>query len=106
MAFSPAQNHEIELPITLINQVPCVPARDDNMSNKQRDGTLWVLLLRLKGFQGVQRRTVAEAFAAKVTGIGKCSGKVLVKLRNGFELLRLISLNPHIDTTPNTASYL
>lgn len=33
VAFTPAENHEIELPITLINQVPCVSAGMRNMSN-------------------------------------------------------------------------
>lgn len=38
VAFSPAQNHEIELVISLINQVPRVPAREDNLLNTQGDG--------------------------------------------------------------------
>lgn len=39
MAFSPAQNHEIELPVTLINQVPCVPAKEDKLLNREQGAT-------------------------------------------------------------------
>lgn len=36
VAFSPAQNHEIELSVALINQVPRVPAREHDRLNQQR----------------------------------------------------------------------
>lgn len=42
MAFSPAQDHEIELPIAPINQVPRVPAREDNLLKEQ--GDVWHIM--------------------------------------------------------------
>lgn len=48
MAFTPAQNHEIELPVTLIDQVPRVPAKEYTWLNGQEDvlsGTLCILIL-------------------------------------------------------------
>lgn len=31
MAFAPAQDHQIELPVTLVHKVPCVSARELNV---------------------------------------------------------------------------
>lgn len=33
MAFTPAQDNEVELAVALVNQVPCVPAKEPNMLN-------------------------------------------------------------------------
>lgn len=31
MAFAPAQDHQVELPVTLVHQVPCVSVRELNV---------------------------------------------------------------------------
>lgn len=52
VAFTPAENHEIELPITLINQVPCVSAGMRNMSNVH--GKIWCIMSQLYSYRGVK----------------------------------------------------
>lgn len=88
VAFSPAQDHQIELPIPLIDQVPCVPAKEDSLfvCLTPRSYIMCPLLLshsRLKGFKGVQSRGgLWEAFARKDSGNGKCGLNVWGKMRH------------------------
>lgn len=66
MAFSPAENHEIKLSISFINQVPGVPAKEHNLSNTQENVLYIISILyrrrrrrrrKRKRFQEVQRST-------------------------------------------------
>lgn len=63
VAFSPAQNHEIEFPITLIDQVPCVPVKEHNVKQTGRQRVHYSMhpcYCRLKGLKGAHRR-ICEA---------------------------------------------
>lgn len=65
MALSPAQNHEVEFPIALVDQVPSVPAKEHSWLNDQQDIMLTSLHCTIqKYFTGVQG-------AHKVTVVGK-----------------------------------
>lgn len=68
MALSPAQNHEVELPIPIIDQVPCVSGKDDMhyMITCAKGSRELCTLATVKGVKGVPRRSLSKSLEMKM----------------------------------------